>query len=121
MRSGTAGIKALAPSPVLMQAFLDRKKALVRQGLAADEAHARAARDLDYRRRFRVEIRESAPAMAALRALVEEARTRDVYLMCMCPYRTREEACHTYLLLEAARELDPRLALLPEPRPRARG
>jgi hypothetical protein len=38
--------------------------------------------------------------------------------MCMCPYRTRGEACHTYLLLELARELDPALTILPEPRPR---
>jgi hypothetical protein len=40
--------------------------------------------------------------------------------MCMCPYRTPGEACHTYLLLELARELDAGLTILPEPPPRAR-
>ena len=58
--------------------------------------------------------------MQALRTIVEEARSGDVYLMCMCPYRTQGEACHTYLLLELARELDPDLALLPEPALRPR-
>ena len=43
--------------------------------------------------------------MAALRRIVEEARSADVYLMCMCPYQTAGGACHTYLLLELAREL----------------
>jgi hypothetical protein len=52
--------------------------------------------------------------------VVEEARSGDVYLMCMCPYRTPGEACHTYLLLELARELDAGLTILPEPPPRAR-
>ena len=36
-----------------------------------------------------------------------EARTGDVYLMCMCGYRTPGRACHTYALLDLARELDP--------------
>jgi hypothetical protein len=84
----------------------------------ADRAHAEAGRLVDYRARFIHEIRQSPAAMGALRAVVAEARTRDLFLMCMCPYRTREEACHTYLLLDLARELDPALPLLPEPRPR---
>ncbi len=51
-----------------------------------------------------------------------EARTGDVYLMCMCGYRTPGRACHTYALLDLARELDPTLRELPEPAPRgARG
>ena len=51
-----------------------------------------------------------------------EARTGDVYLMCMCGYRTPGRACHTYALLDLARELDPTVRELPEPAPRrARG
>ena len=58
--------------------------------------------------------------MEALRSLVTEARERDVYVMCMCSYRTPDEACHTYLLLELAREIDSGIEILPEPRPRSR-
>jgi hypothetical protein len=38
----------------------------------------------------------------------------------MCPYRTAGDACHTYVLLDLARELDPALTILPEPRPKRR-
>jgi hypothetical protein len=55
-----------------------------------------------------------------LRTILEEAARGDLYLMCMCPYRTPGEACHTYLLLELARELVPSLEILPEPPPRRR-
>ena len=120
MRSGAGGLKDLAPSASLMRTFLDRKKLLVRQGLRSDEAHARAARDLDYRRRFRAQVENSARAVAALRKLVEEARDQDIYLMCMCPYRTLDRACHSYHLLDMAKELDPDLRILPEPRPAPR-
>jgi hypothetical protein len=51
--------------------------------------------------------------MQALRTLVEEARSADVYLMCMCP--TARGACHTYLLLDLARELDAGLTLTRAP------
>jgi hypothetical protein len=47
-----------------------------------------------------------------------EARTGDVYLMCMCGYQTPGRACHTYALLDLARELDPTLRELAEPAPR---
>ena len=119
MRLGTAGLKVLAPSTRLLQAFAGRKRALEKTGLQADEAHARASRETDYRRRYLDEIRAKPVALRALRELIAESRAGDVYLMCMCPYRTREEACHTYLLLDLARELDPSVRLLPEPAPRA--
>jgi hypothetical protein len=121
MRRGQAGVKALAPSLALLAAFQARKRALVRDGVRPDLAHARAAREVDYRARFRAQIRGSARARAALRRLVAEARAADVYLMCMCPYRTPGRACHTYHLLTLARELDPRVRLLPEPAPRRAG
>jgi uncharacterized protein YeaO (DUF488 family) len=120
MRAGAGGLKALAPSAALLRAFLARKRALVRQGLGAEEAHAAAYRALDYRRRYLEEIRARPAALPALRRLLEEARTRDVYLLCMCPYRTRRRACHTYALLDLARALDPGVRLLPEPAPRGR-
>jgi uncharacterized protein YeaO (DUF488 family) len=118
MRGGTAGLKALAPSAELLAAFQAEKRALLVGGAPADRAHAAAARGIGYRRRFRREIRSSPAAMASLRDLVRESRSRDLYLMCMCPWRTPGRACHTYLLLELAREVDRGVRLLSEPAPR---
>jgi hypothetical protein len=120
MRAGTAGVKALAPPSDLFDAFRRDKTALMRAGLGAERAHAEAYARTRYRRRFLDHIRSSPASMAALRAIVAEARARDVYVMCMCPYRTPGEACHTYLLLELAREIDPAVKILPEPRPKRR-
>lgn len=118
MRAGTAGVKALAPSEELLAEFQARKRALMRAGATADAAHAEAHRTLGYRERFLREIRGRPDALASLRRLIAEARTGDVYLMCMCGYRTPGRACHTYALLDLARELDPSLRELTEPAPR---
>ena len=120
MRAGTSGVKALAPPSDLFEAFRREKAALVKAGLAADRAHAEAYARTRYRQRFLDHVRSSPASMTALRALVAEARERDIYVMCMCPYRTPGEACHTYLLLDLAREIDPAVPILPEPRPRRR-
>jgi hypothetical protein len=80
---GTAGVKALAPSDELLAEFQARKRALMRAGANADAAHAEAHRTLGYRERFLGEIRGRPDALAALRQLIAEARTGDVYLMCM--------------------------------------
>lgn len=120
MRRGTAGVRDLAPSPELLAAFESAKAALVRAGIPPERAHAEAARQTDYRARFLAEIRGSETAMHALREVVDRARRQDLFLMCMCPYRTPERACHTYLLLDLARELDPKLPILTEPAPRPR-
>ncbi len=117
MRRGTVGLKELAPSLALLAAFERRKKALIAGGVDRDEAHARAADRCDYRERFKREIRSNPEALDALRALVAESRSRDVFLMCMCPYRTIARACHTYLLLELAAELDPAVEIIDEPAP----
>ena len=118
MRQGAGGLKALAPSPELLAAFVAEKRGLVKDGLDADRAHAEASRRAEYRTRFRAEIRSNPAALDALRQVVAESKVGDLYLMCMCPWRTRDEACHTYLLLDLARELDPSVAILPEPTPR---
>jgi hypothetical protein len=118
MRTGTAGLKALAPSAALLAAFQGRKRALIRDGVPAGRAHRDAARGLRYRDRFWKEIRERPGALAALRRVIAASRTQDIYLMCMCPWRTPGRACHSYLLLELAREIEPRVRLLPEPAPR---
>jgi hypothetical protein len=118
MRAGAGGVKALAPSDDLLAEFLARKKALVRAGSTADAAHAEAHRAMDYRTRYLDEVRARPEALAALRDLVAEAHAGDVYLMCMCPYGTPGRACHTYALLDLARELDPSVRELPEPAPR---
>jgi hypothetical protein len=118
MRAGTAGIKALAPSPELLGDFQTKKRALMRVGKTADQAHAEAHSLLGYRNRYLAEIKARPDAMAALRALIKEARERDVYLMCMCRYETPGRACHTYALLDLARELDPGIRELAEPVPK---
>ena len=119
MRAGRAGLKELAPPPDLFADFQREKAALKKTGRDAGQTHLETFRNVRYRARYLEAIRASAEAMKALRTLVEEARSGDVYLMCMCPYRTPGEACHTYLLLELARELDADLAVLPEPQPRS--
>jgi hypothetical protein len=118
MRAGAGGIKALAPSGDLLAEFQARKRALVRAGTAPDAAHAAAHRAMGYRERYLDEIKARPGALAALRQLIAGARAGDVYLMCMCPYRTPGRACHTYALLDLARELDPSIRELPEPVPR---
>ena len=112
MRAGRAGVKELAPPPDLFADFQREK--------AAGATHHETFRRVRYRERYLEAMRGSGAAMQTLRALVDEARTRDLYLMCMCPYRAEGEACHTYLLLELAREMDPHLPILPEPQPRPR-
>jgi hypothetical protein len=118
MRAGAGGVKALAPSGDLLAEFQARKRALARAGAKADAAHADAHRAMGYRERYLAEIRGRPGALAALRELLAEARTGDVYVMCMCPYRAAGRACHTYALLDLARELDPGVRILPEPAPR---
>ena len=118
MRAGAGGVKALAPSDELLAEFQERKRALVRAGAAPDMAHSAAHREMGYRGRYLGEIKTRPDALPALRQLIVEARTGDVYLMCMCPYRTPGRACHTYALLDLARELDPTVRELPEPAPR---
>jgi hypothetical protein len=120
MRAGRAGVKALAPPEDLFADFSREKTAAKRDGESAEDAHATAFRRSDYAARFRRYILTSADSRNALGALVEESRTRDVYVMCMCPYRTRGEACHTYLLLALAREMDASVHILPEPPPKSR-
>lgn len=119
MRAGRAGLKELAPPPDLFEDFR-REKAALRGRRDAAEVHAETFHRVHYRERYLRYIRASATSMAALRRIVHEASAGDIYLMCMCPYQTAGEACHTYLLLELARELAPELEILPEPPPRGR-
>jgi hypothetical protein len=118
MRAGAGGIKALAPSDELLAEFQTRKRALVRAGTTSDAAHAEAHEAMGYHERYLEAIKARPDALAALRRLIAEARGGDVYLMCMCAYRAPGRACHTYALLDLARELDPTVRELPEPAPR---
>jgi hypothetical protein len=115
MRLGTAGIKALAPAMDLLLDFKKAKSALVKGGMKADAAHAEAFRRVDYRDRFLRQIRSDPAALRALRDVIARAKTEDLFLMCMCPPHTRDRACHTYLLLELARETEAGVAFLEEP------
>ena len=117
MRAGAGGIKALAPSDDLLAEFQGRKRALVRAGSAPGAAHSAAHQAMNYRERYLDEIRGRPGALAAIAQILAEARAGDVYLMCMCAYRTPGRACHTYALLDLARELDPAVRELPEPVP----
>lgn len=117
MRLGTHGQKALAPSMELLRDFAAAKKALRKEGMAPAAAHAETFRRVDYARRFRGQILGDPRAVEALRSVIGESKRGDLYLMCMCPPRTPDRACHTYLLLDLARELDPSVELLPEPVP----
>jgi hypothetical protein len=72
MLKGAGGIKALAPSPELFDDFRRAK---------ASMSHEEAFRAVRYRERFLAQVRGSAEAMTALRELVAESKTRDVYLM----------------------------------------
>jgi hypothetical protein len=118
MRAGRAGLKDLAPPLDLFADFQREKAARKAHGDDAALAHAAAFERVRYRDRYLRHVRSDAGAVAALRAVVGDASAADLYLMCMCPYRTPAEACHTYLLLELARELAPALTILPEPEPR---
>jgi hypothetical protein len=118
MRAGRAGLKELAPPPDLFADFQREKAALKKRGGEAGQIHLETFRNVHYRERYLAAIRTNPQAMQALRSIAEDARTQDVYLMCMCPYRAPGEACHTYLLLELARELHAGLAIVPEPPPR---
>jgi len=80
-----------------------------------DAAHAEAFRRVRYRDRFLRQIRSDPAAVRALRDVIARAKTENLHLMCMCPPRTRDRACHTYLLLDLAREIDPRVCILDEP------
>ena len=92
----------------------------MRVGATADAAHAEAhqrcsaiASATSPRSEARPEAIGGAPRRSS-----QEARERDVYLMCMCRYRTPGRACHTYALLELARELDHGVSELAEPVPK---
>ncbi|PYT13192.1 MAG: hypothetical protein DMF51_11430 [Acidobacteria bacterium] len=85
MRAGRVGVKALAPPDDLFADFSREKSEAKRAGASAEAAHAAAFDRTRYRERFREHIRSSGDSREALRALVEESKTRDVYLMCMCP------------------------------------
>jgi len=117
MRAGRAGVKALAPPDDLFADFTRAKADAKRSGTSAEDAHATAFRHAHYAKRFRDHILSHAESREALHALIEESKDRDVYLMCMCPYRTPGEACHTYLLLSLARELDRSARIIAEPAP----
>ena len=117
MRAGRAGVKALAPPEDLFADFTREKAAAKRAGAPADRAHVEAFERARYARRFRHHVLRHAEGRDALRALIEEAKTRDVYVMCMCPYRTPGNACHTYVILDLAKELDPAVRILAEPAP----
>lgn len=117
MRGGKGGLKALAPSPELLNDFMAAKQAALREGSDREAAHMEAFRRTKYRDRFLSQIKSDPAAREALGRLIEEARDRDVYLMCMCPARTPGRACHTYLLLELAQARDAGVRLLKEPAP----
>lgn len=55
----------------------------------------------EYAARFREEILSSPEALAALRHIIDLARTKDVYLICW----EKSPPCHRYILLDLAEEI----------------
>ena len=55
----------------------------------------------EYAARFRREILGSPEAMAALRHIIDVARTKDVYLVCW----EKSPPCHRFILLDLCKEL----------------
>src|SRR5215467_5151923 len=81
MRAGRAGVKALAPPEDLFEDFSREKAAARRGGVSGEDAHAAAFRRTQYPERFRRHVLRSAASRAALRDLIEESKTRDVFVM----------------------------------------
>jgi uncharacterized protein YeaO (DUF488 family) len=94
------GNDELAPTEELFREFNDLKKGFAPGSGYASDIHYAWAKS-DYERRFRAQIKENPAALARLKALVERANTRDVFLIC---YESDDKPCHRKLLLQIAAE-----------------
>jgi len=94
------GNDELAPSKELLDAF-NSWKARFKPGQGYETAYDFAWAKSDYETRFRAQIQGSPKALARLRELAEQSRTRDIFLIC---YEAYDKPCHRKLLLRIAEE-----------------
>lgn len=94
------GNDELAPSKELLDEF-NSWKARFKPGQGYETAYDSAWAKSDYEKRFRAQIMENPKALARLRELAEQARTKDVFLIC---YEAYDKPCHRKLLLRIAEE-----------------
>ena len=94
------GNDELAPSKELFDEFTALKKGYAPDSGFESAVHYAWARS-DFAERFLEQIRGDERAMARLRELSEQARIRDVFLVC---YEGHDKPCHRHLLLEIAEE-----------------
>jgi uncharacterized protein YeaO (DUF488 family) len=94
------GNDELAPSKELLDEF-NEWKARFTPGQGYETAYHYAWEKCDYERRFRSEIAGNPAAIARLKALVERAKSRDIFLVC---YEGYDKPCHRKLLLKIAEE-----------------
>ena len=94
------GNDELAPSEELLDEF-NGWKARFKPGQGYETAYDFAWAKSDYETRFRAHIMENPKALARLRELAEQSRTRDIFLIC---YEAYDKPCHRKLLLRIAEE-----------------
>ncbi len=94
------GNDELAPSKELLDEFA-RLKAEYNPESGYPSAVHYAWDKSDYERRFLEQIRGNVRSMDRLRALSEQAKSKDVFLIC---YEGDDKPCHRRLLLEIASE-----------------
>ena len=92
-------LSALGPPTDLFDEFRDRRDELADEGLDDAEAHNRAWADVEYDRRYRDHLVESADAQAALDRVRERLSAGDDVVL-VCYENTDEKRCHRTLLRE---------------------
>ncbi len=94
------GNDELAPSKELLDES-NSWKARFKPGQGYETAYDFAWAKSDYEKRFRAQIQGNPKALARLRELAEQSRTRDIFLIC---YEAYDKPCHRKLLLKIAEE-----------------
>lgn len=94
------GNDELAPSKELLDEF-NAGKAKFTPGHDYETAFHYAWDKCGYEKRFRAQIAANPKSVARLKALVERAKTHDVFLIC---YEGYDKPCHRNLLLQIAEE-----------------
>ncbi len=95
------GNDELAPSKDLFDDFSRFKQEFKKHQDAHSDAYWYAWDKSDYEQRFTKQILSDLRAMARLVSLAEEAKDKDVYLIC---YEGEDKPCHRKLLLKIAKE-----------------
>jgi uncharacterized protein YeaO (DUF488 family) len=95
------GNDELAPSKALFDDYKAAEAECRKSTSDATEAAWCAYEACDYERRFREQMLANPASMDRLKALTEESRDTDVFLIC---YEGEDKPCHRKVLLEIAQE-----------------